>query len=843
LSRTKARKPAEIAENLPVARVVLDLPAAHLDQEYDYLVPAKWGAEAQPGTRIKARFGGQDVSGFIVERLEDTDHDGELQPLRRLVSPERVLTPQVYALAKTVAENWAGSTADVLRLAIPPRHARAETAQLPDAPGRLSSDAVGSASVETPRVGSGSIADFDQLNRPMGDSPGRLSSDAVGSVSVETPRVGLPRSWTKSWGNYAGGGAFLAALCAGQAPRAVWTPLPGLAAAEDGEPPTIPHWAAAIAMAARAAVAAGRGALVVTPDAADVEQVRAALQAAGVAGVVVLEAEAGPERRYRSFLAALRGQARVVVGTRAAVYAPVAGLGLIVVWGDGEESLEEPRAPYANARDVAVLRAELENAALLVGSLGRTAAAQSLVTVGGFAELRPDRAILRARAPRMRVLTRAELAREGPVASTRLPSAAWQAVKDGLARGPVLIQVPRTGYIPVLACADCATRAACPECGGPLRLSEANRTGGFDGRGHNAAAAQPTSSLPTNTARPTSSLPTNKAQPTSSLPTNKAHPTSSLPTNTVQPASSLPANTAQPTSSVAASVERSSWSVEQGRNHQLDVPAPDCRWCGRLVPQWRCRECGGTQLRAVQIGAERTASELGRAFPGVPVVLSTAQAPGGVKTSIAAKPALVIATPGAEPIATAGYATVLLLDATQASSSLALGAPAEALRRWLAAAALTVPATFGGQVLLVGDVPTALANAFVAFDPVQFAERDLAERAELQLPPFMRVAALTGDRAAIDAVLDRVPLATVENRIGPVELDEFGEVGSAEPPSDSDGLFSAQQVMPPQVRLSVRVPAADGLELARQLRAAMRIRSARREAGSVRLQLDPADVI
>lgn len=262
---------------------------------------------------------------------------------------------------------------------------------------------------------------------------------------------------------------------------------------------------------------------------------------------------------------------------------------------------------------------------------------------------------------------------------------------------------------------------------------------------------------------------------------------------------------------------------------------PDCQWCGRLLPDWKCRECGGTRLRAMQIGAERTARELGQAFPGVPIIVSTAQAAGGVKTEVPAKPALVIATPGAEPVATAGYGAVLLLDAALASSSQSLGAPAEALRRWLSAAALAIPGRVGGNAFLVGDVPPSLANPFVAFDPVMFAERDLDERAEIGLPPITRVASLTGDRTAIEQVLDRVPLAAIENRLGPVPL------GDSDASDGGHGVLFAPE--PTQVRYSVRVPAADGLALARQLGAAMRIRSARREPGKVRVQLDPPEVI
>ncbi|HEY9352662.1 MAG TPA: primosome assembly protein PriA, partial [Nocardioides sp.] len=121
---TRARKAAEasIAEVDPVAKVLVDLPMAHLDRPFDYAVPASMADDAQPGVRVKVRFGPKDVDGFVVARAEASEH-ANLQPLKRVVSAEAVLTPQVAALSESVARRYAGARADVLRLAIPPRHA------------------------------------------------------------------------------------------------------------------------------------------------------------------------------------------------------------------------------------------------------------------------------------------------------------------------------------------------------------------------------------------------------------------------------------------------------------------------------------------------------------------------------------------------------------------------------------------------------------------------------------------------------------------------------------------------------------------------------------------------
>ncbi|GAB3167128.1 primosomal protein N' [Myceligenerans halotolerans] len=721
-----------IAADLPVARVALDLQPAHLDQPYDYLVPESMDGDAQPGVRIKVRFGRQEAGGFVVARLAESDHEGRLVPLKRVVSAERVLTPQVLDLCRAVAARYGGTLADVLRLAVPPRHARVEQE--------------------------------DPAQAPEGDGEGA----AAGDWSTDPGGTG-----TSAWAPYQGGEAFLRRVLGGDAPRAVWSALPGVddtrpggpaaGGARDPDEPAgprpgtgtgtpVPRWATAVADAVTACVAGGRGALVVVPDTRDVARVRAALDAAGIragpGGHVRLTADDGPAPRYRAYLAALRGHASVVVGTRAAMFAPVRDLGLVVLWGDGEETLAEPHAPYPHARDVLAIRATQAPAAFLLGAPGRTAQAQALLVSGWARELAPARDTLRAHTPRVRALTSVELARDGAAAAARLPSVAWRAARDALQHGPVLVQVPRGGYLPVVACSRCRTAARCEACHGPLGLPRADAS-------------------------------------------------------------------------------------------------PQCTWCGRMAGGWSCPECGWTGLRSVRVGSARTAEELGRAFTGVPVRLSAASAPAGVLDTVPGEPALVVATPGAEPVAGGGYAAVLLLDAAVTSGGTHLAAGTEALGRWLSAAALARP---DGQVLLVGDGAPGPSQALVRWDPGGFAARELDERAALGLPPAVRVAAVTGDREAVAAVVGRVGLAG-ENVLGPVEVDDPSPTvtrrAAGTPRGERPAAAAAQEAfdVARPVRTVLRVPLDQGDELARRLRASMAVRSARRERGTARTRLDPEEML
>ncbi|MCV7102913.1 primosome assembly protein PriA, partial [Mycobacterium palustre] len=107
------------------------LSVPHLDREFDYLVSAEQSDDAQPGVRVRVRFHGRLVDAFVLERRNDTDHAGKLGWLDRVVSPEPVLTTEIRRLVDAVAARYAGTRADVLRLAVPPRHARVEREPAP----------------------------------------------------------------------------------------------------------------------------------------------------------------------------------------------------------------------------------------------------------------------------------------------------------------------------------------------------------------------------------------------------------------------------------------------------------------------------------------------------------------------------------------------------------------------------------------------------------------------------------------------------------------------------------------------------------------------------------------
>ncbi|MFC7796984.1 primosomal protein N' [Streptomyces cinereoruber] len=672
---------AALAKELPVARVVVNKGVLHLDQFFDYAVPEELDEAARPGVRVRVRFGagahqvkngrregGRLIDGFLVERRAESDYSGPLAALADVVSPEPVLGPELLGLARAVADRYAGSLADVLQLAVPPRSAAAE---------------------------------------------GRPSPEPL-----PPPPAPEPGSWTR----YEQGPAFLDSLAHGGAPRAVWNALPG------------PYWAEEIARAVAAALASGRGALVVVPDGRAADRVDTALtEVLGEGRHVLLTAETGPEKRYARWLAARRGSVRAVVGTRAAMFAPVRDLGLVVVWDDGDGSHSELHAPQPHTREVLLLRAAHDRCAFLLGSTSCTVEAAQLVESGWARALTAGRERVRAAAPLVRTVGDGELARDEAARAARLPSLAWQTVREGLKTGPVLVQVPRRGYVPRLACERCRTPARCRHCAGPL---------------------------------------------------------------------------------------------EAPGQRELR-----CGWCGRDDPDWHCAECGSVRLRAQVVGARRTAEELGRAFPAVPVRTSGRD---HVLDSVPGRPALVVSTPGAEPVAEGGYAAALLLDGWAMLGRPDLRAGEEALRRWIDAASLVRGQAEGGTVVVVAEPTLRPVQALVRWDPVGHARRELAERAELGFPPVSRMAAVSGPPEAVESFLAAAALPPDAEVLGPVPLPVVRPGGARRPGDPPPGEQWE--------RALVRVPPGSGAALAAALKQARAARTARGGGDPVRVRVDPLDI-
>ncbi len=180
---------------------------------------------------------------------------------------------------------------------------------------------------------------------------------------------------------------------------------------------------------------------------------------------------------------------------------------------------------------------------------------------------------------------------------------------------------------------------------------------------------------------------------------------------------------------------------------------PSCRVCGAISANWECPNCGRRKLRRSRLGAERTAEDLGKAFPGIPVVVADGQRP---LTTVDSSPKLVIATRGAEPIASGGYQVVLILDGERQLLRESLNVAEDCLRQWTTAISLAAP----GAPSIITGVTGSLGAALATWRLTDQARAELIERTKLRFPPSIRVAVVRGPKVEVVALateLERMP--------------------------------------------------------------------------------------
>lgn len=154
----------------------------------------------------------------------------------------------------------------------------------------------------------------------------------------------------------------------------------------------------------------------------------------------------------------------------------------------------------------------------------------------------------------------------------------------------------------------------------------------------------------------------------------------------------------------------------------------------------------------------------------------------------------------------------------------------------MAAAALVRPVGDGGLVQLVGDAAPGPTQALVRWDPAWLAERELAERAELSLPPAVHLVAVDGPRDAVEALLAGLRLPDDVSVLGPLAVDP-----PAGAPDETPTLLDPETRRP--VRALVRGPWSRAPQVTAAVAAALATRSARREPGGVRVHVEPLEVL
>lgn len=473
------------ADDCAIAHVMLDVQASHLGRTFDYLVSKDQDDAAQPGAFVRVRFGAQRLTGVIWSRSSNSDTPSSaLRFLERVFPSDVLISKSLREDIDAIAKAYGGTIANILRLAVPQRVARVEHEEVFDSirlhrrkdwcinlKKLLESSNKAYKSNEANETDS-SIATFARMIESYENAD--ILHDALVKKASNADFDGekIENNNAKSF--------------------VVDAPAGSLRMAQD------------LAWMIVTAVSQGKQAVAVLPTLREVNDVMRALMAYGLkpykrvsenhrgfsAGgfdgdVARLCAADAPADRYRAWRAVASGIVPCVLGTRAAMYAPVEGDALFAIVEDTAYQYADGMMPYAQARGVMRLRAKKHGGVFVAMSYSRSALSQSEVDsyssntqvakdISGSSVPVTVRKELREKiVPWVRWLNRETLSKlADPSIGARIPHTAVRAINEALADGnPVLLSIAQDGVTQSAMCSSCLHQARCRRCTGPLDIS------------------------------------------------------------------------------------------------------------------------------------------------------------------------------------------------------------------------------------------------------------------------------------------------------------------------------------------------------------------------------------
>jgi primosomal protein N' (replication factor Y) len=475
-----------------IARVAVD---AGVDRLFDYAVPEALRTRAVPGCRVRVPFGKRTAQGYVVEVADDpTDRSDPTDPadlrleaapahaLKHILSVEGghpFLTEPLLRLLRWIADYYGAPLELAIRTALPApvRSARARPRERLFVSVKAESDKSDKSDSSDPCDSALSprqaalLADIRRLGggwlpalcRELHCTPETLRRlEKAGRLAIEAREVRrdplahrtiLPTAPLELMPEQAAALAEAAARCDAADPR----PLLLLGVTGSGKTEV---YLQAIARV----LAQDRGAIVLVPEIALTPQTVQRFAGRFGGRVAVLHSALSDGERHDEWHRIRRGEARVVVGPRSAVFAPVARLGLIVVDEEHEPSYKQDEAPRYHARDVAVMRGRIERCAVLLGSATPAMESWHNARRGKYGLARLTKRVDDRPMPSVRIVDmRAETVRTGHVQV--FSAALLGAVQARLGQGEqTMLFLNRRGYATSLVCTRCGFVATCAAC-------------------------------------------------------------------------------------------------------------------------------------------------------------------------------------------------------------------------------------------------------------------------------------------------------------------------------------------------------------------------------------------
>jgi len=459
-------------DNAPfsVLRVAIDVP---LRRVFDYL-PLNAAQPTKPGCRVAVRFGRKRAIGIVLEVATDSRlAPDRLKRIESALDDEPVLDPSLLGLLRWASAYYVHPPGEVCSAALPVLIRQGRPAEAVRSALRLT---------ET-----GSGIDPDALTRAarqaammvlLREGPRALDDPALGELGDGWQAVAR-RLEVKGW--------IERIDLAEEEPEAAELAAPG--------PTLMPHQREAVdailavlgryapillygvtgsgktevyLSAIEAVLDRGEQALVLVPEIGLTPQLVSRFRRRFNTHVAAVHSGLTASERLNAWRDARRGRARIVIGTRSAVFTPLQRCGLIVVDEEHDPSLKQQEGFRYSARDLAVVRARMQSVPVVLGSATPSLESLRNVEAQRYQQLnlpeRPGTAVH----PRMRMIDlRVMPARDGLTAP--MLSAIQHHVDDG---GQVILFLNRRGFAPTLYCASCGWTAICPRCDARLTVHQ-----------------------------------------------------------------------------------------------------------------------------------------------------------------------------------------------------------------------------------------------------------------------------------------------------------------------------------------------------------------------------------
>lgn len=388
-----------------IAQVMIDVDALHLDRPFDYQIPEKLLGEVKVGCQVQVKWGSRRVFGWVIKLLEQSQYEGKLGVIQRCYTVP-LISEDTFKSLRYLADKYCVPMVQLISQAVPARHLKAQQQTL-DLPALKTENKLAKAAGSYPAV--------EQM----------YGVDSILDASARSP-----------W-------------------RAAIQAVPGdkILLLQDF-----------IEMHLRQGLAL----VVVTPTADQAQRLFSSIReqvgsAFSDSAFALLLAEDAPKDRFGAFLRIKLGISKIVIGTRAAAWAPI-DKGTIVIWDEGSEHLRERRNPYLDSLDIAVARSHMEGLSLATYGYSRSLKTEALVHSGWVTPLPPRPEILRASAPKIRVFDSSLFEREGFQGVSAIPRAAKDMIAQALEAGPVLVQTSMSEKVTLVGCQVCGGRPKCITC-------------------------------------------------------------------------------------------------------------------------------------------------------------------------------------------------------------------------------------------------------------------------------------------------------------------------------------------------------------------------------------------